>query len=116
MDCGAMPRNGCDSIFGTRTLNRQLLRYLEQKAPAPQTLRQRFFNAARSAKSQPGNGKPFAVRDGRFELLDAREICDRNVLFSLLTEAAREGVPLSRRAERSIAYIMKHPELPVKNA
>jgi [protein-PII] uridylyltransferase len=99
-----------------RTLNRQLLRYLEQKALAPQTLRQRFFNAARSTKSQPGNGKPFAVRDGRFELLDAREICDRSVLFSLLTEAARAGVPLSRRAERSIAYIMKHPELPVKNA
>jgi [protein-PII] uridylyltransferase len=99
-----------------RTLNRQLLRYLEQKAPAPRTFRQRLFNAARSAKSEPGNGKPFAVRDGRFELLDAREICDRSVLFSLFTEAARAGVPLSRRAERSIAYIMKHPELPVKNA
>jgi [protein-PII] uridylyltransferase len=99
-----------------RTLNRQLLRYLEQKAPTPQTFRQRLFNAARSAKSEPGNGKPFAVRDGRFELLDAREICDRRVLFSLFTEAARAGVPLSRRAERSIAYIMKHPELPVKNA
>ena len=99
-----------------RTLNRQLLRYLEQKVSAPQTFRQRFFNAARSAKSQPGHGKPFALRDGRFELLDAREICDRSVLFSLLTEAARAGVPLSRRAERSIAYIMKHPELPVKNA
>src|SRR5467141_2716845 len=99
-----------------RTLNRQLLRYLEQKAPASQTFRQRFFNAARSAKSEPGNGKPFAVRDGRFELLDAREISDRRVLFSLFTEAARAGIPLSRRAERSIAYIMKHPELPVKNA
>jgi [protein-PII] uridylyltransferase len=99
-----------------RTLNRQLLRYLEQKAPASQTFRQRFFNAARSAKSEPGNGKPFAVRDGRFELLDAREISDRRVLFSLFTEAARAGIPLSRRAERSIAYIMKHPELPAKNA
>src|SRR5260221_3836237 len=32
-----------------RTLNRQLLRYLEQKAPAPQTLRQRDFNVARAA-------------------------------------------------------------------
>jgi [protein-PII] uridylyltransferase len=99
-----------------RTLNRQLLRYLEQKTPAPQTFRQRLFNAARSARSEPGNGKPFAVRDGRFELLDAKEICDRAVLFSLFTEAARAGVPLSRRAERSIAYIMLHPELPVKNA
>jgi [protein-PII] uridylyltransferase len=99
-----------------RTLNRQLLRYLEQKAPAHQTFRQRFFSAARAAKSEPGNGKPFAVRDGRFELLDAKEICDRAVLFSLFTEAARAGLPLSLRAERSIAYIMKHPELPVKNA
>jgi [protein-PII] uridylyltransferase len=99
-----------------RTLNRQLLRYLEQKATLPQTFRQRLFNAARSAKTEPGNGKPFAVREGRFELLDARAICDRSVLFALFTEAARAGVPLSRRAERSIAYIMKHPELPVKNA
>jgi [protein-PII] uridylyltransferase len=99
-----------------RTLNRQLLRYLEQKAPAHQTFRQRLFNAARVSKSEPGNGKPFAVRDGRFELLDAKEICDRAVLFSLFTEAARAGVPLSLRAERTIAYIMKHPELPVKNA
>jgi [protein-PII] uridylyltransferase len=99
-----------------RALNRQLLRYLEQKAPTQQTLRQRLLNAARSAKSEAGNGKPFVVRDGRFELLDAREISDRSVLYSLFTEAARAGVPLSRRAERSIAYIMKHPELPVKNA
>jgi [protein-PII] uridylyltransferase len=99
-----------------RTLNRQLLRYLEQKAPPPRSFRQRLFNAARSAKFEPGNGRPFAIRDGRFELLDAKEICDRRVLFSLFTEAARAGVPLSRRAERTIAYIMKHPELPVKNA
>lgn len=99
-----------------RTLNRQLLRYLEQKAPAPQTFRQRLFSAARAAKSEAGNGKPFAVRDGRFELLDAKEVCDRRVLFAFFTEAARMGVPISRRAERSIAYIMKHPELPVKNA
>ena len=100
-----------------RTLNRQLLRYLEQKAPVPQTFRQRLFSAARAAKAEQGNGgKPFAVRDGRFELLDVRQISDRAVLFSLFTDAARTGVPLSRRAERSIAYIMKHPELPVKNA
>jgi len=99
-----------------RTLNRQLLRYLEQKTATPQTFRQRLFNAARGARSEPGNGKPFAIRDGRFELLDAKELCDRAVLFSLFTEAARAGVPLSRRAERSIAYIMLHPELPVKNA
>src|SRR5579859_889354 len=99
-----------------RTLNRQLLRYLEQKVSEPQSLRQRLFHAARAAKSVPGNGKPFAAREGRFELLDAKEISDRAILFSLFSEAARVGIPLSRRAERSIAYIMKHPELPVKNA
>jgi [protein-PII] uridylyltransferase len=99
-----------------RTLNRQLLRYLEERAVPPQTLRQRFFNVARSAKSEPGNGKPFAVRDGLFELLDPKELSDRAVLFSLFIEAARAGIPLSRRAERSIAYIMMHPELPAKNA
>lgn len=98
-----------------RTLNRQLLRYLEQKAPVPQTLRQRLFNASRSLKSVPGNGKPFAVRDGLFELLDAKQVSDRSVLFALFTDAAKAGVPLSRRAERSIAYILQHPELKAKN-
>jgi [protein-PII] uridylyltransferase len=99
-----------------RTLNRQLLRYLEQKASTPQSLRQRLLNATRSAKSVPGNGKPFAVRDGLFEVLNVKELSDRAVLFSLFTDAARMGVPLSRRTERSIAYVMKHPELPVRNA
>ncbi len=98
-----------------RTLNRQLLRYLEERAVLPQTLRQRFFSVARSAKSQPGNGKPFAVRDGLFEVLDAKELSDRAVLFTLFIEAARSGIALSRRTERSIAYIMMHPELPAKN-
>ena len=98
-----------------RTLNRQLLRYLEERTVQPQTLRQRFFSVARSAKSEPGNGRPFAVRDGLFELLDAKELSDRSLLFTLFIEAARAGIPLSRRTERSIAYIMMHPELPAKN-
>jgi [protein-PII] uridylyltransferase len=99
-----------------RMLNRQLLRYLEEKEATPQTLRQRLFSATRSAKTEPANGKPFAVRDGLFEVLDPRALSDRAVIFSLFTQAARTGTPLSRRAERSIAYIMKHPELPVQNA
>ena len=99
-----------------RTLNRQLLRYLEQKNAVPQTLRQRLFSSARTAKFEPSNGKPFAVRDGLFEVLDQHALADRAETFSLFTEAARTGVPLSRRAERGIAYIMKHPELPVRNA
>jgi [protein-PII] uridylyltransferase len=99
-----------------RTLNRQLLRYLEQKTTTPQTLRQRLFSAARGPKFEPSNGKAFAVRDGLFELLDQQAMSDRAVMFSLFTEAARTGIPLSRRAERGIGYIMKHPELPARNA
>ena len=115
-----VPRNAAEWMRlyfrHARTLNRQLLRYLEQKTPVPQTLRQRFISAARSAKSVPGMGKPFAVRDGLFEVLDVKELSDRAVLFSLFTEAARTGVPLSRRTERNISYVMKHPELPTRNA
>jgi [protein-PII] uridylyltransferase len=99
-----------------RTLNRQLLRYLEQKALVPQTLTQRFFSAARGVKTEPSDGKPFMVRDGLFEVLDQSAMSDRAVMFGLFTEAARTGTPLSRRAERGIAYIMKHPELTVRNA
>jgi [protein-PII] uridylyltransferase len=98
-----------------RTLNRQLLRYLEQKATVPQTLRQRFFSTAKSTKFEPGDGKPFIVREGMFEILDPQELSDRAVMFALFAEAARTGIALSRRAERSIAYIMKHPEVPVRN-
>jgi len=98
-----------------RTLNRQLLRYLEQKSVVPQTLRQRLFSAARVGKYEPSNGKAFAVRDGLFEVLNQPALSDRAVTFALFTEAARTGVPLSRRAERCIAYIMQHPELPVRN-
>ena len=98
-----------------RTLNRQLLRYLEQKAPMPLTLRQRFFNAARAAKSEPGDDKFFAVRDGLLEVLDQPVLSDRAVTYSLFAEAARTGTPLSREAERSIGYILTHPELPPKN-
>jgi len=100
-----------------RTLNRQLLRYLEQKAPVPLTLRQRLFNATRSAKieSGSGDGKVFAVRDGLLEVIDQPVLSDRAVTYSLFAEAARTGTPLSREAERCIGYILTHPELPPKN-
>ncbi|MBV9888614.1 MAG: hypothetical protein JO119_18880, partial [Acidobacteria bacterium] len=99
-----------------RTLNRLLLRYLEQKALVPQTFRQRFFNVARGSKTEPTNGRPFGVRDGMFEVFNQPALSDRSQIFSLFTEAARAGIPLSRQAERCIAYIMQHPELPVSNA
>ena len=98
-----------------RTLNRQLLRYMEQKAPVPLTLRQRLFNAARAAKLEPDQGKYFAVRDGLLEIVDPPALADRAITYSLFGEAARTGTPLSREAERSIGYILTHPELPARN-
>jgi len=98
-----------------RTLNRQLLRYLEQKAPVPLSLRQRLFNAARSAKSEPAGGRYSSVRDGLLEVVDLPSLSDRAITYSLFAEAARTGTPLSREAERSIGYILTHPELPPKN-
>ncbi len=98
-----------------RTLNRQLLRHIEQKAPVQPSLKERLFSAARSTRGESAKGKPFLVRDGLLEVLDEPALSDREVVFSLLAEAARTGVPLSREAERGITYIMKHPELPAKN-
>ena len=98
-----------------RALNRQLLRYLEQKSPVSLTLRQRLFNVARGAKLEPGNDKCFMVRDGLLEVVDQPVLSDRAVTYSLFAEAARTGTPLSREAERCIGYILTHPELPPKN-
>jgi len=98
-----------------RILNRLLLRYIEQKPAAQLTFRERFFSAARSARSEAGKAKPFAVRDGLLEVIDEPALSDRAVTFALFTEAARTGIPLSREAERAIFYILKHPELPQKN-
>ena len=98
-----------------RTLNRQLLRYLEQKAPVPLTFRQRLFNAARAAKIEPSNAKYFMVRDGLLEVVDPPALSDRAVTYSVFAEAARAGIPLSREAERSIGYILTHPELRPRN-
>ncbi|HET8925212.1 MAG TPA: [protein-PII] uridylyltransferase [Candidatus Acidoferrum sp.] len=98
-----------------RTLNRQLLRYLEQKAPVPLTLRQRLFNAARAAKMESSEGEFFAVRNGLLEVVDLPALADRAITYSLFAEAARTGIPLSREAERSIGYILTHPELPPRN-
>src|SRR6516165_1317244 len=99
-----------------RTLNRQLLRFIVQRPPSALSLRQRLLNATIRSKPEGGNGKPFAVRDGLLEITNEQAYADRNVTYLLLTEAARTGVCLSREAERSIAYIMAHPELPQRNS
>jgi len=98
-----------------RTLNRQLLRYMEQRQTVALTLRQRLMNAMPSARTEGGNGKPYTVRDGLLELTNELAYADRQATYSMLADSARTGVPLSRDAERGIAYIMVHPELPQKN-
>jgi len=98
-----------------RTLNRQLLRFIEQRTPASLSLRRRLFNATIGPKPEGTNGRPFLVRDGLLEITNERAFADRSVTYALLTEAARTGMPLSRESERAIAYIMTHPELQQRN-
>ncbi len=98
-----------------RTLNRQLLRYMEQRQVTTLSLRQRLINAMPGTKIEPGNGKAYVVRDGLLELTDEQACSDRQTIYGLLAESARIGAPLSREAERGIAYIMTHPEIPQKN-
>ena len=97
-----------------RTLNRQLLRYMEQRQTVALTLRQRLMNAMPGAKIE-GSGKPYTLRDGLLELTNELAFADRQATYAMLADSARTGVPLSRDAERGIAYIMVHPELPQKN-
>jgi len=98
-----------------RTLNRQLLRYMEQRPVTTLSLRQRLMNAMPGTKVETPNGKAYAVRDGLLELTNEQAFSDRQAIYGLLAESARLGVPLSRDAERGIAYIMTHPEIPQKN-
>jgi len=99
-----------------RTLNRQLLRYVDQRAPVTRSLRQRLVNATIGPKVEVPAGKPFVAREGLLEITDEPAFADRNVSYDLLAEAARTSIPLSRDAERSIAYAMTHPELPQRNS
>src|SRR5215468_1269608 len=76
-----------------RTLNRQLLRYTEQRAQATLSLRQRLMNAMPGAKTEAANGKPYAVREGLLELTSEQAFSDRQAIYSLLAESSRIGVP-----------------------
>jgi len=100
-----------------RTLNRQLLRYLDQKMAQPVSLRERFFSAARSVArpEHTPSGAHFAIRGGQFEILDQPALADRSIIYSLFTEAARTGKMLSRDAERAINYVVSHSELHARN-
>jgi [protein-PII] uridylyltransferase len=99
-----------------RTLNRQLLRYVDQRPQVALSFSRRLMNAAIGPKTDVPTGRPFAVRDGLLEITNEHLFADRNVTYALLAEAARTGVVLSRDAERSIAYIMAHPELTQRNS
>ena len=99
-----------------RTLNRQLLRYVDQRPPVTLSLRQRLMNATIGPKTEIANGRPFSARDGLLEISNEQLFADRSVTYALLAESAKTGVALSRDAERSIAYIMTHPELPQRNS
>src|SRR5260370_6344722 len=83
----------------------------------PLSLRERLFSAAKSvARQEPApSGAHFAIRCGQFEILDQPALADRSIIYSLFTEAARTGTPLSRDAERSIAYVVSHSELEALN-
>ena len=99
-----------------RVLNRLLLRYIEQKPTTQVSLRERLRNAARGAKSESGRKRAYAVRDGLLEAVDAAALSDREVTLALLGEAARTGVPLSREAERAVAYARERAEAKPKDA
>jgi [protein-PII] uridylyltransferase len=98
-----------------RTLHRQALRLMEQRPAVQQSLRQRLMGAALRPRVNVSTAA-FFVRDGLLELRDEMSLSDRAVTYSLFAEAARTGLPLSRDAERGIAYILAHPELPARNS
>jgi [protein-PII] uridylyltransferase len=99
-----------------RTLNRRLLRHMEQKTQlSTLSLRERIFNAARVPKLETSTVRPFMERDGLLEVVAPGALSDRAITFSLFSAAASTGVPLSREAERTIAYIQTHPEVPAQN-
>ena len=98
-----------------RTLNRRLLHSLEENTVPPHSLRNRFVNALRRPKRQPLEEKPFAVVDGKLQVLDHMALADRSEVMVLFAEIARTGVPLSRDSERMIVYILAHEELPAIN-
>src|SRR3984893_16337981 len=99
-----------------RTLNRRLLRHMEQKTQLTTlSLRERIFNAARVPKLETSTIRPFIERDGLLEIVAPGALSDRAITFSLFLAAADNCVPLSREAERTIAYIQTHPEVPAQN-
>ena len=98
-----------------RTLHYQLQRSLSLQSITAHTLWQKLLLAARPPKIEVSPGKPYAIRNGQFEILDSTAFSDRTAVLALLTEAAHTGLQVCRHAERTMAYFLFHPELPAKN-
>src|ERR1700676_4933778 len=72
-----------------RTLNRRLLRHMEQKTQLTTlSLRERIFNAARVPKLETSTVRPFIERDGLLEIVAPGALSDRAITFSLFSAAA----------------------------
>jgi [protein-PII] uridylyltransferase len=98
-----------------RTLNQQLQRSLSLQSITAHSLWQKLLLAGRPPKLELTPGKPYAIRNGQFDILDSTAFSDRTAVMSLLTEAAQTGLEMCRHAERKMAYILFHSELPAKN-
>jgi len=98
-----------------RTLHHQLQRSLSLQSITAHSLWQKLLLAGRPPKIELSPGKPYAIRNGQFDILDSTAFSDRAAVVALLTEAAQTGLEMCRHAERKMAYIFFHSELPAKN-
>lgn len=98
-----------------RTLHQQLQRSLSYRSNTAHTFWQNLLLSARPPKLEITPGKPYAIRNAQFEILDSTAFADRAVVLTLLTEAAQTGLRMCRQAEREMSYILFHSELPARN-
>ena len=98
-----------------RTLHHQLQRSLSLQSITAHSLWQKLLLAGRPQKIELSPGKPYAIRNGQFDILDSTAFSDRAAVLALLTEAAQTGLEICRHAERKMSYILYHSELPAKN-
>src|SRR5260370_29646621 len=95
-----------------RALHHQPQRSLSLQSITAHSLWQKLLLAGRPPKIELSPGKPYAIRNGQFDIVDSTAFSDRAAVLALLTEAAQTGLEMCRHAERKMAYIFFHPELP----
>src|SRR5260370_30395443 len=98
-----------------RTLQHQLQRSLSLQSITAHSLWQKLLLAGRPPKIELSPGKPYAIRNGQFDILDSTAFSDRTAVFALLTEAAQTGLEMVRHTERQTTNIFFHHELPAKS-